>query len=112
MNRLQRLIMAVLQRDGDMTGYQLFKTIPSSSHQQVYREIDRLVKQGYLRKAVVVQAGKPNAQLLTVIKPVAISFEPSDFKLLEGTARAVTEGKYEEYIKHMTMAEKLFFSKE
>jgi DNA-binding PadR family transcriptional regulator len=71
---LREVILTVLAR-GEMTGYEITKDFEAvyvhfwrASHQQVYRELARLNKDGRVTAKVVAQEGKPNKKVYAITK--------------------------------------------
>jgi DNA-binding PadR family transcriptional regulator len=71
---LREVILTVLAR-GEMTGYEITKDFEAvymhfwrASHQQVYRELARLNKDGQVTVKVVAQEGRPNKKLYAITK--------------------------------------------
>jgi PadR family transcriptional regulator AphA len=71
---LREVILTVLAR-GEMTGYEITKDFEAvyvhfwrASHQQVYRELARLNKDGQVTVKVVAQKGKPDKKVYAVTK--------------------------------------------
>lgn len=71
---LREVILTVLAR-GEMTGYEITKDFEAvyvhfwrASHQQVYRELARLNKDGRVTLKVVAQAGRPDKKVYAITK--------------------------------------------
>jgi PadR family transcriptional regulator AphA len=71
---LREVILTVLAR-GDMTGYEITKDFEAvyvhfwrASHQQVYRELARLKKDGRVTVKVIEQEGKPDKKVYSIAK--------------------------------------------
>jgi DNA-binding PadR family transcriptional regulator len=71
---LREVILTVLAR-GEMTGYEITKDFEAvyvhfwrASHQQVYRELARLNKDGRVTAKLVAQEGKPNKKVYAITK--------------------------------------------
>jgi DNA-binding PadR family transcriptional regulator len=71
---LREVILTVLAR-GEMTGYEITKDFEAvyvhfwrASHQQVYRELARLNKDGRVTAKVVAQESKPNKKVYAITK--------------------------------------------
>ncbi len=71
---LREVILTVLSR-GEMTGYEITKDFEAvyvhfwrASHQQVYRELARLHKDGRVTSKVVAQEGKPDKKVYAITK--------------------------------------------
>jgi DNA-binding PadR family transcriptional regulator len=71
---LREVILTVLAR-GEMTGYEITKDFEavyvhfwSASHQQVYRELARLNKDGRVTLKVVAQGGRPDKKVYAITK--------------------------------------------
>jgi DNA-binding PadR family transcriptional regulator len=71
---LREVILTVLAR-GQMTGYEITKDFEAvyvhfwrASHQQVYRELARLNKDGRVTLKEVVQAGRPDKKVYAITK--------------------------------------------
>ena len=67
-------IMSLLER-GDASGYELMKTFDQSvaafwhaTHPQIYRELARLEKQGWVSHKRVIQSGRPNKKVFALSK--------------------------------------------
>jgi DNA-binding PadR family transcriptional regulator len=71
---LREVILTVLAR-GEMTGYEITKDFEAvyvhfwrASHQQVYRELARLNKDGRVTLKVVAQQGRPDKKVYAITK--------------------------------------------
>lgn len=71
---LREVILTVLSR-GEMTGYEITKDFEAvyvhfwrASHQQVYRELARLHKDGRVTAKVVAQDGRPDKKVYAITK--------------------------------------------
>jgi DNA-binding PadR family transcriptional regulator len=71
---LREVILTVLAR-GEMTGYEITKNFEAvyvhfwrASHQQVYRELARLNKDGRVTLKVVAQEGRPDRKVYAITK--------------------------------------------
>ncbi len=71
---LREVILTVLAR-GEMTGYEITKDFEAvyvhfwrASHQQVYRELARLNKDGRVTLKVVAQGGRPDKKVYAITK--------------------------------------------
>jgi PadR family transcriptional regulator, regulatory protein AphA len=71
---LREVILTVLAR-GEMTGYEITKDFEAvyvhfwrASHQQVYRELARLHKDGRVTSKVVAQDGRPDKKIYAITK--------------------------------------------
>ena len=71
---LREVILTVLAR-GEMTGYEITKDFEAvyvhfwrASHQQVYRELARLNKDGRVTAKVVAQGGRPDKKIYAITK--------------------------------------------
>jgi PadR family transcriptional regulator AphA len=71
---LREVILTVLAR-GEMTGYEITKDFEAvyvhfwrASHQQVYRELARLNKDGRVTLKVVAQEGRPDRKVYAITK--------------------------------------------
>jgi DNA-binding PadR family transcriptional regulator len=71
---LREVILTVLAR-GEMTGYEITKDFEAvyvhfwrASHQQVYRELARLNKDGRVTAKVVAQEGRPDKKIYAITK--------------------------------------------
>jgi PadR family transcriptional regulator AphA len=71
---LREVILTVLAR-GEMTGYEITKDFEAvyvhfwrASHQQVYRELARLNKDGLVTAKVVEQEGRPDKKVYAITK--------------------------------------------
>jgi PadR family transcriptional regulator AphA len=71
---LREVILTVLAR-GEMTGYEITKDFEAvyvhfwrASHQQVYRELARLKKDGRVTVKVIGQEGKPDKKVYSITK--------------------------------------------
>ncbi len=71
---LREVILTVLSR-GEMTGYEITKDFEAvyvhfwrASHQQVYRELARLHKDGRVTSKVIAQDGKPDKKIYAITK--------------------------------------------
>jgi PadR family transcriptional regulator, regulatory protein AphA len=71
---LREVILTVLAR-GEMTGYEITKDFEAvyvhfwrASHQQVYRELARLHKDGRVTSQVIAQDGRPDKKVYAITK--------------------------------------------
>jgi PadR family transcriptional regulator, regulatory protein AphA len=71
---LREVILTVLSR-GEMTGYEITKDFEAvyvyfwrASHQQVYRELARLHKDGRVTSKVIAQSGRPDKKVYAITK--------------------------------------------
>ena len=71
---LREVILTVLSR-GEMTGYEITKDFEAvyvhfwrASHQQVYRELARLHKDGRVTSKVITQDGRPDKKVYAITK--------------------------------------------
>ncbi len=71
---LREVILTVLAR-GEMTGYEITKDFAAvyvhfwrASHQQVYRELARLKKDGRVTLKVIAQSGRPDRKVYSITK--------------------------------------------
>jgi PadR family transcriptional regulator, regulatory protein AphA len=71
---LREVILTVLSR-GEMTGYEITKDFEAvyvhfwrASHQQVYRELARLHKDGRVTSKVIAQDGRPEKKVYAITK--------------------------------------------
>jgi PadR family transcriptional regulator AphA len=71
---LREVILTVLSR-GEMTGYEITKDFEAvyvhfwrASHQQVYRELARLHKDGRVTSKVIAQDGRPDKKVYAITK--------------------------------------------
>lgn len=70
MNGLVAVLLKAIEQQS-RTGYQLTQFIRQqklwrASHQQVYRELNKLEKQGYLHHVIIVSEGKPDGKLYSL----------------------------------------------
>ncbi len=110
MNKLQRQIVCYLKQNGNCTGYDMAKVFKNTSHQQIYREIAKLVEKYIVVTMPIPNSGKPDRNLVALVKNITPTFHDSDFRNTEGAAKAVLQGTYQEYLNHMKKAEQEFFN--
>lgn len=70
-NGLCMIIMSDLKKYGSMTGYDLTKIIPNTSHQQIYRELNKLTSLGYVKFEIEPQLDKPDKKNYSVVNSKA-----------------------------------------
>lgn len=122
---LATIIKAHIHMSGKLTGYELGKLITPKTghlHQQIYRELSKLEKSGYLTKETIEQSCKPDKHLyscswggdiFTNTNPSESNFKlsPVAYGLLVGDI--LTESNnFERYIDHMSKSEAEFFKQE
>lgn len=104
------IMMAELTERGAITGYEMLQYIPNTAHQQIYRDLNKLERLGYIYYELVPQEKRPDKKVYRVAKTEhaknffndAIRQLPINYnipvKSLEGMKRIVKHASYDRII--------------
>ena len=82
LSNLSTFLLVNLEQSGAQTGYDLTtnskdSSVWSSSHQQVYRELKRLLADGFVSAEHVAQEGRPDKKLYKITPRGKVALEDS-----------------------------------